>query len=264
MNQLRVSLLQMCIDDNNVSKNLETILQAIDRAHEDKADILLTPEGALSGYHHRFDQAEVAAALAKVESRAAEKGVGLALGVCIEEDDGKRYNEVRVYDKTGRFLGFHSKILRCSPPKPDCDPAIPYYREHINFAAVPLRTFDFHGVNIGVLICNDMWANPQYTGEDDPHLLQKLSQMGAKLVLHAVNSYCDDTPLIQITTRNYHEANLQIRALAAEIPVATVNNASCEGIPVSCPGGCIGVDGEWLMKLPDTLEQQLTYCFDLV
>lgn len=263
MNQLRVSLLQMCIDDNNVSKNLETILKAIDRAHSDKADILLTPEGSLSGYHHRFDQAEVAAALAKVEHYAAEKGVGLALGVCIEEADGKRYNEVRVYDKTGRFLGFHSKILRCSPPKPEIDPAIPYYHEHTNFASSPLRIFDFHGVNIGVLICNDMWANPQYTGENDTHLLQKLAQMGAKVVLHAVNSYCDNTPFIQVTTRNFHEANLQIRALAAEIPVVTVNNALASDIPVSCTSGVIGANGEWLHRLPNSGQQQATYCCEL-
>lgn len=120
-----------------------------------------------------------------------------------------------------------------------------------DFAATSLRTFDFHGVMIGALICNDLWAHPQYTGEDDPHLLQKLSLMGAQVVLHAVNSNCDDTPVIRRLARNYHESNLCLRTAAANIPLVTVNNAAYPDVPLSSPSGVINREGKWLLCISD-------------
>jgi len=99
----------------------------------------------------------------------------------VEPDDGKCYNQIRFYDSDGTFLGFHNKILRCGTMT---DPS----KGEINhFAARPLRTYQVKGITIGGLICNDMWANPQCTPMPDPHLSQKLSEMGARIIFQAIN-----------------------------------------------------------------------------
>ena len=43
----------------DIASNIKTIHRAIDYAVENKADILLTPEGSLSGYTPKFDQKKV-------------------------------------------------------------------------------------------------------------------------------------------------------------------------------------------------------------
>jgi len=94
----------------DVEKNLATISAALDFAINEGADILLTPEGSLSGYINDFDQTAVENALDTIITKAKGK-LGLALGTCFFEKDGKCYDQIRFYDKKGRFLGFHSKIL---------------------------------------------------------------------------------------------------------------------------------------------------------
>ena len=69
MNQLKVSAVQMNVTPC-VSDNLAAINTAIRRAAEEGADILLTPEGSLSGYYSRFDRVEVREALCEVTAGA--------------------------------------------------------------------------------------------------------------------------------------------------------------------------------------------------
>ncbi|HEY3341173.1 MAG TPA: nitrilase-related carbon-nitrogen hydrolase, partial [Anaerolineae bacterium] len=86
--QIRVAGAQICVT-NNIQANQENIVRAIDFAAADKADILLTPEGSLSGYTPHFDQLAVDKALQAVTDYASRAKVGLALGTCyIEPSDG--------------------------------------------------------------------------------------------------------------------------------------------------------------------------------
>ena len=98
-------------DDITINKG--KVISAIHQAKAEKADILLTPEGCLSGYTHRFDQKELTPALKEVLCEAKSNCLGLALGTCFYEDDGKCYNQIRFYDQRGSYLGFHSKVLKC-------------------------------------------------------------------------------------------------------------------------------------------------------
>ena len=143
---LTVAGYQMAVT-KDVETNTAKLLAAIERAAEAKADILLTPEGSLSGYTPHFDVDEVQAALDLVTEAAASQRLGLALGTCYVEDDGLCYNEVRFYESDGTYKGFHSKILRCgshdAPPKGEIN----------DYAATELRTFDVAGHYLGALIC---------------------------------------------------------------------------------------------------------------
>ena len=67
--KLTVALAQIPVTDN-IGENLKTILEAIRFAAQNKADILLTPEGSLSGYSHEFDVPEMENALKVVDNAA--------------------------------------------------------------------------------------------------------------------------------------------------------------------------------------------------
>jgi predicted amidohydrolase len=133
---LRVSAAQMPVT-LDVRANIAAITRALHAARSAQADILLTPEGALSGYTPYFDPSAVEAALAEVTTLASELQVGLALGTCFKEPDGLIYDELRFYAPDGAYLGFHSKILRCGtltePPEGEIN----------DYAVTPLRTFTF-------------------------------------------------------------------------------------------------------------------------
>ncbi len=172
--QIRVS--------RDVQQNVAALCEVIQTASSADADILLTPEGSLSGYTHDFDSHAVADGLRQVTLVAREQGVGLALGTCFVESNGKCYNQLRFYRPDGAYLGFHSKMLRCGSLD------TPSQGEINHYSASALRTFPWaSGITIGGLICNDMWANPECTPMPDTHLSQRLSAMGARIIFHGVN-----------------------------------------------------------------------------
>jgi len=241
--KLRVAGFQMAVGQD-VETNARQIIAAIDRAEEEEADILLTPEGSLSGYTHAFDACAVRQALGCVTEQAQERRVGLALGTCFVEDDGECYNEIRFYRRDGEYLGFHSKTLRCgtleTPPKGEIE----------HYACTALRVFPFaENLPIGGLICNDMWANPGCTPMPDPHLSQQLMQMGARVIFHAVNGGRSDSDWSRMAW-DYHETNLRMRARAGSVWVVTVDSSAPEELPCSAPSGVIDPTGTIVCKAP--------------
>ena len=245
---LRVAGYQLPVS-GNIEDNTRRILAAIDWASGNTAEILLTPEGSLSGYTHEFDATEVEKALDLVTQHARAKGVGLALGTCFVEEDGKCHNQIRFYRPDGEYLGYHSKILRCGGADGQSEGELNHYADS------GLRVWTWReGIRIGGLICNDMWANPGYTPMPDSHLLQQLSAMGADLVFHAVNGGRDGSDWSELTWR-YHESNLQMRARAGNTWVATVDNASPEELPCSSPSGIIDRSGRFVCRTERKGEQ---------
>ena len=240
--EIKITLAQIPVHDA-IDVNLKTIMEAVDQAYEDHADILLTPEGALSGYTHAFDAKACDEALDILTAYARERRVGLALGTCKLEDDGKRYNELRFYAQDGAYLGCHTKTLLCGTLEDEPR------GEVRNFAVQPLRVFHFNGIPIGGLICNDMWANPCCTPMPDIHLSHCLAGMGAKIIFHAVNGGRDTSDFSQVTMRRFHEAHLLVKAVADNLLIATVDNAYPLDIGVSSLGGIVSPSG-WAYQLP--------------
>lgn len=253
--KLRIAGAQLPITDD-IAANARAILGAIEYAAGEKADLLLTPEGSLSGYNHTFDQAEVDRASGGVLTAARRSGLGMALGTCWREADGRRFNQIRLYDREGRFLGSHAKILLCGMP---ADLAS---GEHRHFETKPLEVFQMEGFPVGCLICNDLWANPEWTPGDDTHLTRRLAHMGAKIILHAVNSGGDSEEFAKVV-KAYHESNLCLRARADRLWIVTVNDCYPLDEPCSCSSGIISPDGKWAIRAPDTGAQYFTYSIGL-
>ena len=254
--KLRVAAAQIPVT-NDIASNFTAINKAMDFAINEKADILLTPEGSLSGYNNTFNQSDVSEALIEILSKAKKNRLGLALGTCFYENDRLCYNQIRFYNKQGDFLGFHSKTLTCgtltAPPKGEIE----------YFAVKPLQVFNFEGIAIGGLICNDMWANPECTPCPDVHLSQQLSEMGARVIFHAVNGGRDDSEFSKIIIRNFHESNLLMRARTGKIHILTVDNSFPEELHCSCQGGLISPIGVWIRKLPYRGDSYLVSDIDL-
>jgi len=204
--------------------------------------VLLTPEGSLSGYTPRFDSQAVDEALQQVVAEASSAGLALALGTCYIEADGLCYNQIRFYDQRGQYLGFHAKILRCGSM------SHPPVGEIAHYATAPLRTFTLKGITVGGLLCNDLWANPTCTPMPDIHLTQRLVEMGAKVIFHAVNGGRDGSEWSRVAWR-YHEANLRLRALAGKVWVVTVDNCHPLHLRCSSPSGVVSPSGEWKVRV---------------
>lgn len=246
---MRVALAQTPVV-SDVSENVKTLLRAVRFAVDQRADVLLTPEGSLSGYTHQFNIESVKAGLAEVTTQAQEGCLALALGTCFVEEDGSCYNQIRFYDSSGSYLGFHSKTLCCGTLE------TPSRGEIEHYAVAPLRTYELNGVCVGGLICNDLWANPFCTPMPDSHLTHKLKQLGARVVFHAVNGGRSSDPWSEVNWQ-YHEINLRMRARAASVYIATVDNAFPVDVRCSAPSGVVGPQGEWLSRCVERGEQFL-------
>jgi len=252
---LRVAGAKLSVSDN-IDTNITAIKKAIDFAREEEADILLTPEGTLSGYTTDFDSKNAEKGLEGILEYARDAKIGLALGTCFYEPDGKCYNQIRFYDKKGNYLGFHSKILLCGNHNdPDAG-------EINDFATSSLRTFEFEGIKIGGLICNDMWSNPMCTTLHDSHLSQQLSKMGAQVIFHAVNGGRDDSEWA-IINWNFHASNLRMRASSGGIWIVTSDNSYPENLNSSSPSGVIDPDGNWACTTKNKGVQYFVYTIDL-
>ncbi len=255
--QLRVATAQIPVT-RDISANAATIHRAMDVAIREKADILLTPEGSLSGYTPEFDQQQVDKHLATILERARSADLALALGTCfVEPDDKKCYNEIRFYDAQGKFLGFHTKTLLCGsltdPPKGEIN----------SYATRPLKTFELNGIRIGGLICNDMWGNPQCTPMPDPHLSQQLANSGARILFVAINGGRNGGDWSENVYWPYHESNMRMRASAGKLWVVSADNCHPQDIPCSAPSGVIQPNGNWAAKARPQGEQVVVHTISL-
>jgi predicted amidohydrolase len=254
---LRVATAQIPVT-KDIEENVAAIGRALDAAIREKADILLTPEGSLSGYTPQFDQAAVDVHLKEIVGRASEAGLALALGTCfVEPDDGKCYNEIRFYDAEGTFVGFHTKTLLCGSLTEPSKGEINHYGTR------PLRTFQIKGITVGGLICNDMWANPQCTPMADAHLSQRLSESGARIIFHAINGGRNGGLWSEHVNWPYHETNLRMRAVAGRVWIVTADNCFPTDIPCSAPSGVLQPDGQWATLTSRVGEQVVVHTIEL-
>ena len=223
----RITLAQIYVT-HDLAGNLERIRGAFAQAKQDNARWILFPEGALSGYHNGFDQAQVAAAFTEVQGLCRDAKVYALIGTCWKED-GKTYNEIRMLDPTGKLVGRYAK--QCLT-----------YGDAKQFApgVFPI-VHDVGGLMCGTLICNDLWVTPGFTDGPNPHLTLKQAKAGAQVIFHAVWSGSDQR------YREYHESNLKLRSAEAKCPIVVVNAAQDE--PVNCASGIV-CDFEYLVSLP--------------
>lgn len=240
-----------------IEDNVRKICDAINEAADAKAEILLTPEGSLSGYTHEFDAAAAEAGLQEITALAASHRLGLALGTCFVEDDGNCYNQVRFYQPEGQYLGFHSKTLCCGSVDGQATGELNHYTVS-DLSVYPWQP----DICIGGLICNDLWANPGCTPMPDPHLTQQLSAMGAGIIFHAVNGGRSEDSDFDLVWK-FAESNLRMRAQAGKLWVVTADSAYPETLPCPCPSGVINPAGDFVCRAKNQGEELFLHDIEL-
>jgi predicted amidohydrolase len=223
----RITLAQIFVT-RDVGKNLERIRTVFAQAKRDRAQWILFPEGALSGYYGGFDQDEVAAAFEQVQQLCREARMNALVGTCWKEN-GATYNEIRAIDATGELVGEYAKTCLTYGDAKQFSPG-----------TFPL-THKISGLTCGTLICNDLWVTPGFTDGPNPHLTLKQAAAGAQVIFHAVNSGANQK------YREYHESNLKVRSAEAKCPIVVVNAA--RDAPINCASGVVS-DFEYVVSLP--------------
>lgn len=244
----------------DLNKNKDSILKAIDWAAENNCDWLLTPEGSLSGYFPNFDivlengMPDLAKAAYEVISYANKKGMGIALGtlwVDIEHRGSIRKNQIRYYDKQGELLGATNKQYIVGGEDS------PHHSWDQVLADPPgtTKTHYLDGVRTCGMICNDFWGNGFRFNA--PSLPLMASIHSVEVILHATNG--DRGNSQDKLWMEWHDVHLRMMSTQYGIPIITVD--SCcdkfgerEDLPTSSPSGVL-VDGEWVVQVPRTGQQ---------
>jgi predicted amidohydrolase len=215
----------------SVPRNLDTILDVLRQAQT--GDIVLTPEGALTGYPLRgapdverlaqTDQSQVTDSIDALADEAARRGLHLWLGVC-HRAQGAWSNEA---------VGLLADGTRLT------------YRK-INLAAAERGTFlagddlpVFEVANasgsmmLGVQLCRELRYGEQW---------RSLAERGARLILHLNHGVAENASVFD-TWR----AMLVARAAENQRFVVSANAAS---LRQHCPSVVIGPDGDVLSEPP--------------
>ena len=238
--KMRVAGAQIAVT-TDVAANRDALLRSIAAAKALGAQYMVTPEGALSGYVPDVNMTAVNEALPIVLAAAKDAGVGLFLGTIFVEADGHKYDQQRVYDVDGSYLGFNAKQLLTT------DPHFPGTGEVSQYVAGKPTVFalrDAPGVAAGALICNDMWADPSCSTHD-PMLSHKLARdFGARVIFHSVNGGPGNLGV----ALPFHHSNLQYRAQADKLFIVVAQAVYAEG--QNQASGVVAPDGTWVVQSP--------------
>lgn len=151
--KLRVGLGQFAPCLGNVDSNLKRVLDLIDQAQAQHADLFVIPELALTGYSLKDLVPEVAIRAASNDPcfntlLQASRALDLVVSF-VEEDDRFRWYIAGAYLSAGRLVHLHRKVY------------LPTYRmsDEARFfvAGNSLCAFDTRWGRMGLMICEDAW-----------------------------------------------------------------------------------------------------------
>jgi NAD+ synthase len=167
--RLTIAIAQLDPTVGDIAGNLARLRQAMDEAAQQGADLVVAPELYVAGYPPEdlvLKPAFVAACQAAVREFAKEtaRGPAVILGTPWRQD-GKLYNAAALLENG--WIG----ALRFKHELPNYG----VFDEKRVFAAGPAPgPISFHGVRLGLMICEDMWT---------PDATEALQESGAQLLL---------------------------------------------------------------------------------
>ncbi len=214
----------------SVSGNLDTILDVLSEA--EPGDVVVTPEGAMTGYlvHGEADierlaetdPEHVAEAIDTIAREAVRRGVHLWLGVC-RQVDGLWSNEALGLLGDGTRLAYRKVNLSTA------ERAYFHAGDDLPVFEMPIAS---HAVRVGVQLCRELRYPEQW---------RSLAERGARLMLHLNHGVGDST--VFETWR----AMLIARAAENQRFLVSANAASSLQ---HCPSMVIAPDGAVVAELP--------------
>jgi predicted amidohydrolase len=208
---LRVGLAQIDSTLGDLAANLGRAGEAIARAREEGADLIVFPELILSGYHIGSSDSDIALRaddpqLTELAAAAGEAAV--AIGFPELSPGGRIYNSA-AYFEAGALLHVHRKLYL---------PTYADFEERKHFSVGnSLRAFDTAVGRSALLVCNDAWQ---------PALAFLACQDGAEWLLMPTDSAHSDP--YDLDVREYWRDITTLYARLFECYVVFVNRVGDE------------------------------------
>lgn len=168
MKNFNIALAQFSPHIGNIEANTQKMLEQIDAAKQQQADLIVFPELSVIGYG--AEDLLLRPSLAKRTEQAFAalrevKDIVLVFGFVHQAEDGQRYNSAAVM-KDGQVLGVYNKQ---NLPNYSVFDEKRYFNEGHQHLV-----FEYLGHKFGVLICEDLWALPT---------VQQVAQLNVETVL---------------------------------------------------------------------------------
>ncbi|TCB69875.1 NAD+ synthase [Acinetobacter sp. ANC 4216] len=196
MKSFKIALAQFSPHIGNIEANTQKMLEQINEAKKQKADLILFPELSTVGYP--AEDLLLRPSLAKRTQKAFEqlsqvKDIVMVFGFVNQTEDGQRYNAAAVM-KDGQVLGVYNKQ---NLPNYSVFDEKRYFSEGHQHLV-----FEYLGHKFGVLICEDIWSL---------NTVHQLSQLNVEtaLVLNA-SPYEVGKPQHRVTTMSELAKQLNI------------------------------------------------------
>jgi predicted amidohydrolase len=150
-----------------IQANLKAIANFTEQAARRRADVILFPECAVTGYAYDFPSlrpAEIRQALARVSAAAAADGINVLVGSPVHRGRRGWQNCLVGFDRAGRQVACYAKCQLHAADRPFFTPGD------------ALALFDLDGVRATAIICHER----RY-----PELVRLPVMCGAQVVFHA-------------------------------------------------------------------------------
>lgn len=237
----KVAILQMRSENRAYSKNTEIIIEKMNEASENGADILLIPECFITGYDLTISNSEALAdndkLLEKLCQNAKNLNIGLA-ATALTKGKNAPQNTAFIIDKNGNMIMKYSKVHTCD-----------FADEKVLESGSEFKICDFDGVKLGVMICYD---------REYPESARVLMLKGAEIIL-VPNDCCSMTPRVNaLSTRAYEN----MCGIAMANPNGLNAGKSCAFSPVCWDKNGICVDHT--LAMADEMTEGIFYAeFDM-
>ncbi len=225
---MRLALQQMMPANGNVNIGTEAINQAAIEAAQNGADILITPEMALTGYNIGADKVtKLAGSLEQVSNGpvadiARENQIAMLVGFPELGGNGKIYNTIALIDRSGKLATHYRKTHLYG----DVD------RRQFSPGEQMPQLFEFEGWKLGLGICYDV---------EFPEFVRHQALAGADAILVPTANML---PYESVATRL-----VPARAEENSVYLAYVNYCGKEGHFDYCGLSCVcGPDGNDLAR----------------
>lgn len=143
----KVAILQKRPINEQIDKNIETIIMAMEEASENHADILLLPECFITGYDlpmsYEKSVADDDMRITKICEYAKKYKIGVVL-TAFTKGSKQPQNSAFVINKSGNILMKYSKVHTCD-----------FADERDVESGKEFKVCDFEGIQLGIMICYD-------------------------------------------------------------------------------------------------------------
>ena len=203
--KVRIACVQMDVVYGDVSATIAKVCQWIEKAAEQRADVVLFPELILSaGYalgerYRKVAETIPGPSLEIIGKLAAEKKMYVIVGIAEKTDNDGLYDSAVMFDRKGKILGTYRKSHTYPPT------------ESIFKRGEELPVFQTDFATVGLLICYDL---------EFPETARILALQGAEVVFHLVADWPEGVPGLP---ERIFDISFRARALENRMVLAVCN-----------------------------------------